>query len=119
MNYNHYPCPYFNNSYYGYGFRGDGNMQMQPTRAVANIQGGPLAPSLRGTVIFADVPGGTEVSVEVQGLPPYKPAEGGKPPVGPHGFHIHQNGSCVVGDPSDPFKPAGEHWNPTNQPHGT
>ncbi len=87
-------------------------------RAFANIQGGPLAPNLRGIVIMQEVRGGTEVYVEVLGLPPYRPAQDGQDPVGPHGFHIHENASCAVGDPDKPFEAAGEHWNPTNQPHG-
>lgn len=84
--------------------------------AKADIIGGPLAPEIRGTVTFTDVPGGTEVRVEVNGLPKYKPADGKNPPIGPHGFHIHENGSCLIGDPDNPFQAAGEHWNPTNQP---
>lgn len=44
-----------------------------PTRAFAHIQGGPLAPHLRGVVMFVDVPYGTEVFVEVAGLPPISP----------------------------------------------
>lgn len=87
-------------------------------QAIARIQGGPLDPGLRGTVMFRDVPDGVEVCVNVIGLPPYQPARDGKPPVGPHGFHIHQLGNCNVGNPDDPFKVAGEHWNPTGQPHG-
>lgn len=86
--------------------------------AFAEIKGGPLAPDIYGFVKFRDVPGGVEVYAEVWGLPPYKPAKKGNPPVGPHGFHIHQFGSCEPGSPSDPFKAAGEHWNPTDQPHG-
>lgn len=86
--------------------------------AVANIKGGPLDPNLNGIVYFMDVPGGTEVYVEVRGLPKYKSAEGGKPPIGPHGFHIHQFGNCAVGDAKNPFSAVGGHWNPTNQPHG-
>jgi|SRR5699024_7522136 len=86
--------------------------------AFAQIQGGPLAPNLSGRLQITDVPGGAEVCVEVKGLPPYKPAKDGKPPVGPHGFHIHEHGNCTIGDPNDPFKSAGSHWNPTNQPHG-
>lgn len=85
---------------------------------VAKIKGGPLAPRLRGTVLFEDAPGGTWVSVDVVGLPPYQPAEDGKQPVGPHGFHVHVNGDCTVGNPDNPFASAGGHWNPTNQPHG-
>lgn len=116
MNYYQYQCPYMNQYYYGY--RNASGMQPQYTEAVANITGGPLAPELKGTVTFTEVPGGTEVAVEVSGLPPYKPSEGGKPPVGPHGFHIHENGNCEIGNPGDPFSGAGGHWNPTNQPHG-
>src|SRR5699024_4263193 len=69
-------------------------------------------------VVFTDLPNGTEVTVEVSGLPDYKPAHGEHAPIGPHGFHIHENGDCEVGDESDPFQGAGGHWNPTNQPHG-
>lgn len=87
-------------------------------RALAEIRGSDLAPNLRGYVIFTDVPYGSEVFVEVEGLPNYKPAEAGRNPIGPHGFHIHQHGTCKMGDPNDPFKEAGEHWNPDNQPHG-
>jgi hypothetical protein len=86
--------------------------------AVAYIRGGPLAPRLKGIVIFRSVPGGTEVCVEVSGLPQYKPAQNDTPPVGPHGFHIHEFGNCTVGHFSDPFREAGGHWNPTNQPQG-
>lgn len=82
------------------------------------IKGGPLAPNLNGVAWFAEVPGGVEVQVLVQGLPSYQPARDGQPPVGPHGFHIHENGNCAVGDPNNPFQAAGEHWNPGNQPHG-
>ncbi len=90
---------------------------MLPRMAIANVRGGPLAPQLRGTVTFKDVPGGVWVSVDITGLPPYKPADNGNP-TGPHGFHIHENGTCAVGDPQEPFMAAGEHWNPTGQPHG-
>ncbi len=89
-----------------------------PRTATAIVRGGPLAPRLLGVVQFFEVPGGTWVSVMVDGLPPYQPASGNQPQVGPHGFHIHQNGDCAVGDPAMPFTAAGEHWNPTNQPHG-
>lgn len=84
----------------------------------ARIIGGPLAPQIRGIVRFKDVPGGTEVSVRVNGLPPYQPARNDQDPIGPHGFHIHEFGNCEIGDPRDPFQAAGEHWNPDNQPHG-
>lgn len=86
--------------------------------AVANIKGGPLAPNIRGTVYFVKAAGGTNVYVEVCGLPPYSPGVGDMDPIGPHGFHIHENGTCEVGDPTNPFQAAGGHWNPTNEPHG-
>ncbi len=86
--------------------------------AAAQISGGPLAPNIRGIAYFKDVPGGTEVYVNVTGLPLYQPAENGNPPIGPHGFHIHESGDCSVGDPENPFQASGSHWNPTNQPHG-
>ncbi|WMM26413.1 superoxide dismutase family protein [Tissierella sp. MB52-C2] len=88
------------------------------TKAYARIKGGNLYPNLRGIVFFDDVEGGTEVSVEVWGLPLYKPAEGNNQPIGPHGFHIHEKGICEVTDPNNPFESAGGHYNPTNQPHG-
>lgn len=86
--------------------------------AFAEVRGGNLAPNLRGKVYFTEVPDGTIVFVEVTGLPYYQPARGNNPPIGPHGFHIHENGSCMLGDPNDPFQAAGGHWNPDNQPHG-
>ncbi len=93
-------------------------MYNKRVKATALIKGGPLAPKIRGIVYFKDVPNGTEVCVNISGLPEYKPASNGKSPIGPHGFHIHEYGSCDIGDPKDPFKAAGAHWNPTNQPHG-
>lgn len=86
--------------------------------AAAYMRGGPLAPNLKGVVYFKDVPGGTEVYANISGLPPYQPGGKNKDPIGPHGFHIHEKGDCTVGNPEDPFRAAGEHWNPTNQPHG-
>lgn len=83
----------------------------------ANIAAGPLAPNLRGIVNFYNVPGGTEIYADIRGLPPYQAADNGDP-IGPHGFHIHENGICQVGDPEDPFMAAGDHWAPDGQPHG-
>ena len=86
--------------------------------AVAYLKGGPLRPEISGVVRLFAVPGGSWVSAEVSGLPEYQPANGNKNPVGPHGFHIHENGSCAIGDETNPFQAAGGHWNPDNQPHG-
>lgn len=102
-----YPYPYFITREAGY---------RRQARAI--IKGGPLAPNIKGFVVFTDVPGGTEVYTEITGLPSYRPASDGNPQIGPFGFHIHQNGSCAVGNPAKPFMAADGHWNPTNQPHG-
>ncbi len=87
-------------------------------QARAIMKGGPLAPNLKGFVVFTDVPGGTEVYTEINGLPNFRPAENGNPQIGPFGFHIHKNGNCTIGNPTKPFMAADGHWNPTNQPHG-
>lgn len=84
----------------------------------AIIRGGPLAPNISGVVYFVDIPEGTQVCANINGLPPYQPATINRPPIGPHGFHIHEHGTCEIGDPTDPFQAAGGHWNPDNQPHG-
>ncbi len=114
MNYFYPYNPYIYNTYFN---NSQFNMQDKKT-AKAYIKGGPLAPDLSGIVTFQEVVGGTWVCVEINGLPPYKPGNEEKSPIGPHGFHIHENGNCSVGDPKNPFQAAGGHWNPTNQPHG-
>ncbi|MFZ3578388.1 superoxide dismutase family protein [Virgibacillus sp. DJP39] len=93
-------------------------MRQMVSRSYAEIKGSELAPNLHGYVVFTNVPNGTEVTVEVNGLPPYRPAIGNQAPIGPHGFHIHQNGDCGSADMPEPFQAAGGHWNPTDQPHG-
>lgn len=86
--------------------------------AVCYIKGGPSYPNIKGLVYFLSVPGGTELSVYVEGLPNYKPATSTTQPIGPFGFHIHSVGCCDINDPNDPFTCAKGHWNPTNEPHG-
>lgn len=109
----------------GYGFNNDYRNYTPETcssfgrcAAIARIKGSPSYPDIKGVVYFFSVPCGTEVSVCVQGLPNYQPAEGDQSPIGPFGFHIHNKGCCDVGDPSDPFSCSDGHWNPDNQPHG-
>lgn len=87
-------------------------------QALAKINGSSLAPYLTGEVLFKDVPYGVMVFVNIHGLPPYQPAQGNIPPIGPHGFHIHDIGECTLGDIDDPFISSGGHFNPNNQPHG-
>lgn len=86
--------------------------------ALAKIMGGNIAPEIFGNVFFYDVPKGTEVYVEVWGLPLYQPANLNDQPIGPFGFHIHECGICEITDPENPFQTAGGHYNPTYQPHG-
>lgn len=89
-----------------------------PEIAIATIKGGPLAPNLYGEVSFKKVPNGVRVCAYIVGLPDYKQATDNQAPIGPHGFHIHENCSCEIGDPENPFQSAGGHWNPYHTPHG-
>lgn len=57
-----------------------------------------------GTVTVSDVAGGISLAGTLTGLPP-----------GEHGMHLHMVGRC---DPPA-FESAGDHWNPTNNQHGT
>ena len=86
--------------------------------SIAYVRGSSLYPDIKGVVTFIKVPGGTEVSVEVKGLPLYQPAKDGGSPIGPFGFHIHTSGNCAEGSPENPFPGSGSHLNLTNQPHG-
>ena len=100
-----------------------GEMQIRdgwgyPPGAYAVIRGGPLAPGIQGIVTFSAAAGGTWVCVHITGLPPYRPGDAEMQPMGPFGFHIHENGDCAVNDPRNPFAATGSHWNPDGQPHG-
>ena len=57
-----------------------------------------------GTATFAAVPGGVEITVDVEGF------TGGD---GIHGIHIHETGTC-----SPDFGAAGAHFNPVGLEHG-
>jgi Cu-Zn family superoxide dismutase len=58
-----------------------------------------------GTVTIADGAAGAVIKTALKGLPP-----------GPHGFHLHENGSCAPGTPSGgqpvPAGAAGGHFDP-------
>lgn len=88
------------------------------TKAYARIKGGNLYPNLTGIIFFDELEEATEVHIEVWGLPDYVPATKDKEPIGPHGFHIHENGLCQLTNPDNPFESAGGHYNPSDQPHG-
>lgn len=70
------------------------------TDARAEVKG----PKATGTVTFQKLGEGSKVVAEFKGLQPGAV----------HGFHVHQNGACEGPD----FKSAGEHFNPSNAPHG-
>ena len=56
-----------------------------------------------GNVEVVQLANGTLFIAELENLPP-----------GPHGFHIHETGSCEAPD----FKSAGSHLNPSGAEHG-
>ena len=59
-----------------------------------------------GLATFTENAEGVTVRLLIEGLSP-----------GEHGWHLHEFGVCEPGG-DEPFISAGEHWNPTNQPHG-
>lgn len=85
--------------------------------AKAELSGGPLAPSITGTVSFYPAHNGTLVVAEVYNLPKTVAPTNSTPSVNPFGFHLHEGDTCEIGDPQDPFKAAKGHYNPTNMPH--
>lgn len=85
--------------------------------AVSYIQGSQQYSQIRGVVYFYDVPGGTEVCVQVEGLPPDSPA-GVTPMVGPFfAFHLHAGAQCIPTGGDGAFDDTNGHYNPGNKPH--
>jgi superoxide dismutase, Cu-Zn family len=76
--------------------------RLEPSAASARVEG-KSGNTLSGTAEFRPVPGGVALTLRVTGAPP-----------GAHAVHLHQVGDCSAGDASS----AGEHWNPTQSPHG-
>ncbi|MDP2654245.1 MAG: superoxide dismutase family protein [Candidatus Omnitrophota bacterium] len=72
-------------------------------KAVAVIKGAEEGSPITGRAAFEETEQGLKVSVEVIGVP--------NP--GPHGFHIHEKGSC-----EDLGNAAGGHYNPHGVQHG-
>lgn len=60
--------------------------------------------AVNGSLQFSAVEGGVQMTGEITGLTASSE----------HGFHVHQTGDCTAPD----FKSAGDHFNPTNAPHG-
>lgn len=85
--------------------------------AGANVSAGPVAHAtiqplagsgVTGTVTFTQEYPGTNVRYNITGLPP-----------GPHGFHVHAQGSCANGEDGTPGGAAGGHFDPFNTMHGS
>lgn len=72
-----------------------------PVSAAAIFESKPGA-TIAGTVKFIQTDDGVLIAAVLSGLPP-----------GKHGIHLHEKGECIGPD----YKTAGEHFNPTNQPH--
>ncbi len=60
--------------------------------------------SVKGDLSLTGEGGAVSIRGEITGLAPGKE----------HGFHVHERGECSLPD----FKSAGEHFNPTKDPHG-
>lgn len=87
-----------------------------PTKpnAFANLEGGVLAPNIRGKIFLFQVENGVYIQAYITGIP-MKNSEGKE--VRFHGFHIHEKGDCCLGATDNPFPCTGGHDNPTNSPH--
>ncbi len=79
--------------------------------AEAYIKGSEKYPDITGYAGFAEVQGGTLVSVALKGLP-----KGGKCGKRIFAAHIHEGMSCS-GNKTDLFADAKGHFNPDNCPH--
>ena len=73
-----------------------------PIVAISSFRNSKDSPGIEGTVIFRETPQGTEIDVDLSGVPD-----------GEHGFHIHK-----AGDLSEGCKSACDHFNPTDVDHG-
>ena len=80
------------------------DVQVQIQRATANGPGESV-----GTVTIVGSPSGAQFKTDLHGLPP-----------GPHGFHVHENGSCAPSDVNGQVTPAGAaggHLDPAHTGH--
>lgn len=85
---------------------------LQPSHAVAEVNGSAAYPNIEGTVSFYQTPRGVLVATQIRGLP----EENVPCADGIFGFHIHDGSECS-GDSEDPFADANVHYNPDNCPH--
>ncbi|WP_413559513.1 superoxide dismutase family protein [Bdellovibrio sp. HCB209] len=73
-----------------------------PTKAQAVLKTAAKGSKVKGMVHFTEENGEIKVETMIEGMKP-----------GPHGFHIHEVGTCE-GD----FTSAGGHFNPSGKKHG-
>src|SRR5438445_10705916 len=81
------------------GVAGAAEVRAEMRQATPTGPGDPI-----GTVTISDSPAGATVKTALKGLP-----------AGPHGFHIHENGSCQPGTANNqpvPAGAAGGHFDP-------
>jgi len=75
--------------------------------ATATLQGAPADTDFKGTVTFTPQGNGVKVTAHLEGVDTD----------GLHGFHVHENGSCVHGEGEKHFTSAGGHFNPDKAEH--
>ena len=80
----------------------DATTDPDPTEEAAATFGLETGMDAAGSVSFTQTEKGVTIVASLTGLPP-----------GKHGIHLHEKGLCELPD----FASAGEHFNPTNQPH--
>lgn len=88
----------------------------QKIDSIAEINGGTIYPEIHGFVYFKEIEDGTEVYINISGLPKFSRDKNLN--IAPFGFHIHDGKSCDKGTDDNPFPKSGMHYNPDNQPHG-
>lgn len=82
--------------------------------AYADIRGGPLAPNAYGRVMLKQLDYGVLITAQIFGLTAYN---GSGDYSSFHGFHIHSEPSCEIGDINNPYLSSNGHYNPNNKRH--
>jgi superoxide dismutase, Cu-Zn family len=82
--------------------RGPGGTALEEPAATASLV--ESAGARVGVAAFSDSGGSGRLAISVTGLKP-----------GPHGMHIHENGTCTTPE----FQSAGNHFNPGSRKHGS
>jgi Cu-Zn family superoxide dismutase len=83
----------------------DANVNGRSTPASVHVSLAPTSgQTASGTIVLTDTSDGIRITGRLSGLPPGRQL----------GFHVHEAGDCSAPDASS----AGEHFNPTQQPHG-